>query len=314
MNCYPLSICAMLALVQSSAFAQDASVGTTSIMDTCAEEYASSKIDPVRNKIAILGSPVTDDMLKNKSKPSAEEKKTLRAYMVAEISCTKSLNAIVFKDNEKMRLAKDGQVKKNVEVNIKPLIDEKIAYAEYNKHAEQAFKRGKEAAKKVLMEAGIDSHWYENHFEAQFGSGKSAYPPSSPWWGFYNYAIAIAKDMDSGKIAYEEGNKLINDRLAKVNQVIADGAARTVVTLNCLVHGPNGEQVEIPMTIDYTNMKVDGYKADFNVNLIRWSIPSTDGSSDTYYALNRLSGFLNVGNNQLPSFMTGYCSPAQRQF
>lgn len=304
-----LSICAMLTLARNVAFAQDANVGTTSITDTCTKGYANSKIDPVRDKIYIVGSQLTDDMLKDKSKPNAIEKEALRVYVDAEVACAKSLYAIAFKDNEQMRLAQDIQAKKRIEAETRPLINGKITYAEYNRRQDQKLKDAEERMK----EAGFD-HRYENYVEAWLSPNKSAYPSGSPWWGFYNYAIATAKDVDRGKISEEEAAKLIEDKRLKVNEEIAASAAPKVTTLNCPVHGPAGEQGDIPIAIDYTNMKVNGRKADFYENSIRWSIPSTDGSSDTDFTLNRLSGFINVGSDQFPSLMSGYCAPATKKF
>jgi len=160
----------------------------------------------------------------------------------------------------------------------------------------------------------LNSNRYQKQIESWLDPFKSSYTADSPWWGFYSYAIAEAKDVDSGKISEQEAAKMIDERRLKLNQEIASTSVPKLATLNCLLVSGNGEQNEIGLTIDYTNMQVNGYKAEFHENVIRWSIPATNGSTKFYESLNRLSGFYNSGSDQFPSLWTGHCAPATKQF
>ena len=142
---------------------------------------------------------------------------------------------------------------------------------------------------------------------------KPNWPAASPWWGFYNYAIAIAKNVDSGKISDEAGRKLIEERRLALNQELAAAAAPKVVTLNCALSGPDGKPVERAIMIDYSNLKVSGYPANFYENEIRWSY-KTGAGANVNNTLNRLSGFLQIGDEEFPALITGRCVPGVKQF
>lgn len=91
-------------------------------------------------------------------------------------------------------------------------------------------------------------------------------------------------------------------------------AVQKVVSLNCLLTVKNGQSREIALTIDYTNMQVSGHKAEFYENEIRWEQGMDDGSPNYHSILNRLSGFLTVGDSTVLSIFTGRCAPAAKRF
>ena len=105
---------------------------------------------------------------------------------------------------------------------------------------------------------------------------------------------------------------MIEERRLKINQELADKATPKLVTLNCSLSLKNGEQHEMAVTLDYTNLTANGNKAEFYENEIRWSYSLSNGN--TYHeTLNRLSGFYNVFTDQFV-LGTGRCVPATKQF
>ncbi|MBE0619667.1 MAG: hypothetical protein IH605_03670 [Burkholderiales bacterium] len=181
----------LLSLTPSAAFAQEADADThfksleqnekeraaaeslMSKLKACKEVYANSNIDPVRDKIAFEGNPATDDMLKNKSKPNTEEKKALRAFIYAEVASEKCLDAIFYRDDENARHALVVERKKEIETNIKPLINGKITYAEYNILQEQRDQRLKEVVEK-LVKAVVAQASPQNESKTQLNPADTA--------------------------------------------------------------------------------------------------------------------------------------------
>jgi hypothetical protein len=288
--------------------------------DACLKEFANSKLDLLRGKIPFWMESPTDEMCKNDNKPSAKEREALRTYLNASITCGKFMIpdqfAIIHRNlNEKSRREAEFNVSKKYKSEIQPLIDGKITYAEY-------FKRKTLYLNDFLKKNGIDPKSldtkqsapkrYETYIESWLGQYKSNWPANSPWWGFYYYAIATAKDVDNGKISDQNAAKLIEDKRLKVEQEVAAHSAPKVVTLNCSIsgYGVNGEKA---LTINYTNMQVNGQKAEFYENDILWTEQSSDGI--VYHCtLNRLSGFINISIDNFPNLITGRCAPATKQF
>jgi hypothetical protein len=94
--------------------------------------------------------------------------------------------------------------------------------------------------------------------------------------------------------------------------------APKVLTLNCTMEASEIGGISLPafdqpLTIDFTNNTVNGNKAEFYENEIRWTYQTTSGSNFNA-KLNRLSGSYSYGNDQFPILRTGHCAPATRQF
>ena len=78
-----------------------------------------------------------------------------------------------------------------------------------------------------------------------------------------------------------------------------------LATLNCTLSFFNNTVQERGVTIDYTNMMVDGFEAKFYENEIRWT------QNSLKFFLNRLSGFISIDGGKLA---TGHCVPAVKKF
>lgn|GEM_PF-1365825 len=279
----------------------------------CVNEFTNKKLDPVRNKIPFWYLNVgTDSMRNNTNKPTAQEKEALQAYLNANIVCDALSNADLFPNDEKKQNEKNISQEKSLKKELQPLIDGKITYAEYSLRQDQKIKTDLKSLgldPNIYDPKPVDPKRYQNFIESWLGPYKVNYPENSPWWSLYYYAVGIAKEVDKGKISDENAAKLIEVKRIKVNEEIAALSAPKIVTLNCSVTLSGGERRDMVLAIDYTNLQVNGYKAEFSENIIRWTVPDPV-NPDGHYTLNRLSGFLNIGNYQFSSLISGYCAPA----
>ena len=283
----------------------------------CVNEFANKKLDPIRSKIPFwLLNGATDAMQKNFNIPTKEEKIALKAYLNASITCDTLTTADILKNDEKKQHETNLRKVESLKEELQPLIDGKITYAEYLRRQD---KKGEKALKSMgfdpneFTQKPIDPKRYQNFVESWLGQYKANYPANSPWWTLYYYAIGIAKDVDKGKMSDENAAKLIEEKRLKVNQEMAALTAPKVVNLNCSVTSSGGSQNEIALTIDYTNMQVNGFKAEFYENEIRWTVPDPV-NPDSHFTLNRLSGFVSGGTYQSSNLVTGHCTQATRQF
>lgn len=285
----------------------------------CIKEFANHNLDLLRGKMPMwniwMENP-TNEMRSNENKPNAAEKTALRAYLKARYACD-SLFDLALESDDNARKRADHELKKQLDNEINPLINGKITFAEYARRKDQDEKETNEIGAKIEKELSakalqIDPKRYENYIESWLAPSKPNYPANSPWWGFYSDAIATAKDVDSGKLSDESAWKLIDERRLKFNQELAALSAPKLVTLNCAMTGKDGRQVEKALTIDYTNTQVNGQKAEFYENEIHWS--TNNGTTNYYFTLNRLSGFLNASSDRFPGVWAGRCAPATKQF
>lgn len=70
----------------------NAKLSAETVKRYCAEKYADTRIDPLREKITIpiaLGEPQPIEILANRQRPTAEEKKALLALAEARVACNK---------------------------------------------------------------------------------------------------------------------------------------------------------------------------------------------------------------------------------
>jgi hypothetical protein len=285
----------------------------------CAKVFANKKIDPLRGKIPIWGDYTfaeIDKMQKNENRPTASEIKALRVFINASLACNKEKFEETYAQYNKadgkadseanMRRRKTVEEETNnkfnrfLEATLMPLARGEITYADYM--------RRRSMLMAALAETANDSNTFQTYIESWLGPMREKFPADSPWQGFYNYAISVAKDVDSLKISKEEGNKLIEDRRLKINQEIASASSPKVTTLNCTLILNNGQRSDIPLTLDYTNSTVNGFKAQIQETDIYWS------SGEYRNSLNRLSGFINITSEKLHNPLSGKCVHAEKKF
>lgn len=85
--------------------------------------------------------------------------------------------------------------------------------------------------------------------------------------------------------------------------------ASKLVTLNCSLKPRFGDRMDIGITIDYVNMKVNGYEAKFYESEIRWT-----NQRKFNHTLNRLTGFMVISTNERTNILTGYCLQKKKMF
>jgi hypothetical protein len=89
----------------------------------------------------------------------------------------------------------------------------------------------------------------------------------------------------------------------------------TTVTLNCSLDSQtNGAKYhrDLPVVIDYQESTANGFRATVSNNEISWFRPQAP--QNTVWRLNRLSGFMTMGNESSPALFGGYCVESKPKF
>lgn len=275
----------------------------------CLRAYANPALGPLRGKMPMdIDAEPSGEMLLNKSVPTANERMALPAYLIAERYCARLFLADI--SNKPL----DTQAPtKNIapDEEFELLQTGKISYAEY---FQLAHLRIQGLIGKLPNNPTSASHAYEGYIDGWLTPSKSQYPEGSPWWDFYNYSITTAREVDSGKIAQNEGQRLIEAHRLKFNDELA-AQTKTIAsaTLNCSITDSQNANRDTPVTLDYSRKLANNYHAEFSDTWITWTSTAADGV-EYHNALNRLSGSLSVGTSQYPALLAGHCAPAKQQF
>ena len=281
---------------------------TQETIDSCASAYAVKSLTPLRGKMPMgFADKPTAEMRANEKVPSSAERAAFAAYLTAQDNC----NAMAGADMDRF-LGKVPDEPKRLEPDdeFKQLQAGKMTYGEYFRISDRT---SEARAAKALKFMEQDSHSYQNFIEAWLAPSKVTYPQGSPWWDFYRYSIATAKDVDAGKLAQAEGQNLIEARRLKLNSELAGQSTEGQATLNCNISDGDKLRVERAILLDYGRKQVNGLPALFSDTVITWDSDATGGGK-LHNNLNRLSGFISVGSTEYPVMFSGYCAPAKKQF
>lgn len=226
---------------------------TQETIDSCASAYAAESLSPLRGRMPMgFAAKPTTEMRATERVPSVAERAAFPAYLDARVRC----NIMAGADMDRI-LGKvpDVTTRQEPDDEFKQLQAGKLTYGEYFRISD----RNSDArTAKVLKYMEQDSHSYQIVVEAWLAPGKSSYPQGSPWWDFYKYSIATARDVDAGKLAQADGQMLIEARRLKLNSELAGPSAENQATLNCNVSDGDKLRVEQAILLDYSRKQVNG--------------------------------------------------------
>lgn len=277
---------------------------------TCLRFYSSSDIDPIRDVVIFPGGSIKTPppILENDRVPTASEVVALKALFIAALSCDNAyFNSL--KDSAKKRGPDLQRVFESADRrDLGLLISGDITIAEFN---QQKIEEG-EAAERALKFDVDSKDWFEEKIGKWLDPEKTKYTSESPWWVFYNYALSTAKEVDANNVLPGVADVLIERKRIEVNRELVAAATPKPLTLNCSVNGPNGAEIQIPVVVDYAGLSVNGWPAKFFPNSINWDVKNTAGVY--HWNLNRLSGYLSIGTDEVPFVSGGMCSAAKPKF
>lgn len=289
----------LTALLATAPIAGAATLG--SVGSDCEKGLSDPALDPLRSRMPIgLTAETTDDMRRHRRKVTMSERTALAKLREINLGCADALAAVSFPDNQSQRDLMNSMYQKRLDESLQPLMDGRITFAEY---------LDREALATAELNAQIRAQRLFTKDVQEWLAGLGpGFAGVHLWDELVAAALAIAANVDGGRLGFDEGRKQIESAYVRFK---ANLEAQKV-TLSCVLAAPNGFRGETPVVIDYARSQVNGLAARVTENIISWQQQA--GNYLYNYSINRLTGTVNVSAGDFPQLFTGPCTIASRKF